>query len=176
MKSLSFEWASPVAQMVKNLPAMQKTQVWSGLGRSPAEGNGHPLQYSCLEKPMDRGAWWATLHGVAKNRTYWETNTFTLKLWVICYAATDNQYMLYLSGHRWQMLWLTYSSILCYIYHRAWNIVGAQNICVDLKPSHFLIPYIQLNIINIIMDLTPGMVKMSHFSKTRLDTIILLRK
>ena len=40
-----------------------------GLGRSPGEGNSNPLQYSCLENPMDRGAWWATLHGVAKSRT-----------------------------------------------------------------------------------------------------------
>ena len=35
------------------------------LGRSPGEGNGNPLQYSCLENPMDRGAWWATVHVVA---------------------------------------------------------------------------------------------------------------
>ena len=40
-----------------------------GLGRSPGEGNGTPLQYSCLEKPVDGGAWWATVHGVAKSRT-----------------------------------------------------------------------------------------------------------
>ena len=40
-----------------------------GLGRSPGEGNGHPLQYSCLENPMDRGAWQATVHGVAKSWT-----------------------------------------------------------------------------------------------------------
>ena len=40
-----------------------------GLGRSPREGNGYPLQYSCLENPMDRGAWQATAHGVAKNQT-----------------------------------------------------------------------------------------------------------
>ena len=41
----------------------------SGLGRSPGEGNGNPLQYSCLENPMDRGVWWATVHGVAKSQT-----------------------------------------------------------------------------------------------------------
>ena len=65
-----------VAQRVKHLPAMQKTWVQSGfnlLGRSPGEGNGNPLQYSCLEIPMDRGVWWATIHiahhGVAKSRT-----------------------------------------------------------------------------------------------------------
>ena len=40
-----------------------------GLGRSLGEGNGNPLQYSCLENPMDGGAWWATVHGVAKSRT-----------------------------------------------------------------------------------------------------------
>ena len=39
------------------------------LGRSPGEGNGNPLQYSCLENPMDRGAWWAAVHGVAKSWT-----------------------------------------------------------------------------------------------------------
>ena len=50
-----------MAQTVNNLPAMQETQVPS-LGRedrSPGEGNGNPLQYSCLENPMDRGAWQA---------------------------------------------------------------------------------------------------------------------
>ena len=38
-----------------------------GLGRSPGEGNGYPLQYSCLENSMDRGAWWAIIHGVAES-------------------------------------------------------------------------------------------------------------
>ena len=40
-----------------------------GSGRSPGDGNGNPLQYSCLENPVDEGAWWATVHGVAKSRT-----------------------------------------------------------------------------------------------------------
>ena len=40
-----------------------------GLGRSPGGGNGNPLQYSCLKNPMDRGAWWATIHGVTKSWT-----------------------------------------------------------------------------------------------------------
>ena len=40
-----------------------------GLGRSPGKGNGNPLQDSCLENPMDRGAWWATVHEVTKSQT-----------------------------------------------------------------------------------------------------------
>ena len=40
-----------------------------GSGRSPGEGNGNPLQYSCLENPTDGGAWWATVQGVAKSQT-----------------------------------------------------------------------------------------------------------
>ena len=40
-----------------------------GLGRYPGKGHGNPLQYSCLETPMDRGAWWAIVHGIAKSRT-----------------------------------------------------------------------------------------------------------
>ena len=56
--------------MVKNCPASEgdARDVGSipGSERSPAEGNGNPLQYSCLENPMDRGAWQATVHGVTK--------------------------------------------------------------------------------------------------------------
>ena len=40
-----------------------------GSGRPPGEGNGYPLQYSCLENPVDKGAWWATTHGAAKSQT-----------------------------------------------------------------------------------------------------------
>ena len=47
-----------------------------GSGRSPGEGNGNQLQYSCLENPMDRGAWWATVHGIAKSWTRLSDFTF----------------------------------------------------------------------------------------------------
>ena len=61
-------WASQVAIVVKNLLAnaadVRDTGLSSGLGRSPEEGHGNSLQYSCLENPMDRGAWWATVHRV----------------------------------------------------------------------------------------------------------------
>jgi len=56
--------------VVKNPPAnvgdAGDLGLISGLGRFPAEGNGNPLQYSCLENPRDRGAWWAIVHGVTK--------------------------------------------------------------------------------------------------------------
>ena len=56
--------------MGRNIPAIRETQLQSlGQGRSPGEGNGYPLQYSCLENSMDRGAWRAIVHGVAKNGT-----------------------------------------------------------------------------------------------------------
>ena len=57
----------------KNLPAMQETQKTASLipgwGRSPGEGNGNPLLYSCLENFMDKGVWWTTVHGVTNSRT-----------------------------------------------------------------------------------------------------------
>ena len=59
--------------MVKNLPAnagdIRDVGSIPGLGRYPGGGNGNPLQYSCLENPMDRGAWRATVHGVTKSWT-----------------------------------------------------------------------------------------------------------
>ena len=51
-------------------------------GRSPREGNGDPLQYSCLENSMDGGAWWATVHGVAKSQT--RLSDFTFLLFFLC--------------------------------------------------------------------------------------------
>ena len=53
--------------MVKNTGDTRDAGSIPGLGRSPGVGNGDPLQYSCLENPMDRGAWRATVHGVAES-------------------------------------------------------------------------------------------------------------
>ena len=58
------------ALMEKSLPANAGDPgSIPGSGRSPGVGNGDPLQYSCLENPLDRGAWWATVHGVAEGQT-----------------------------------------------------------------------------------------------------------
>ena len=65
--------ASQVVLVVKNLPAsagdIRDAGSIPGLGRSPGGGHGNPLQYSCLQNPMDRGAWRATVHGVTKSWT-----------------------------------------------------------------------------------------------------------
>ena len=70
---LHFHRASQVALVVKNLSANAgekgEVNLIPGWGRSPGGGHGSPLQYSCLENPMDRGAWWATVRRVTKSRT-----------------------------------------------------------------------------------------------------------
>ena len=70
---LSSLWASHVALVVKNLPAnageVRDTDLIPGLGRSLGGGHGKPLQYSCLENPMDRGAWHTMVHSVATSQT-----------------------------------------------------------------------------------------------------------
>ena len=64
----------PVARTVKNLPAMQETWFYPCVGKIE-KGNGNPLQYSCLENPTDREAWWATVCGIAKSQHNRVTNT-----------------------------------------------------------------------------------------------------
>ena len=67
LEILSGNWASLVAQMVENLPAMKESQVQSLVWKDSLEKN--PLQYSCLENSIDRGAWQAIVHGIAKSQT-----------------------------------------------------------------------------------------------------------
>ena len=65
-----FTNASLVAQRLKRLACNARDLgSISGLGRSPGEGNGNPLQYSCLENPIGGGAWWPTVHGIAESQT-----------------------------------------------------------------------------------------------------------
>ena len=95
-------WASQVVPVVKNPPANagDTGDVGSipGLGRSPGGGHGNPLQYSCLENPMDRRAWWAAVHGVAKELDMTE-------------ATKHSQY-----------IYITYSYILRSLAWRLWEL------------------------------------------------------
>ena len=91
--------ASLVAQTVKNLPAVQGALgLIPGSGRSPGEGNGNPLWYSCLGNPMDRGAWQAVVHGVAKSWTGLSD--------ILSYLIGENNLKMngYMYIHNWIML------------------------------------------------------------------------
>ena len=63
----------PDGSVIKNPPVnvgdVRDMGLIPGSGRSPGEGNGNPLQYSCQENPMDRAAWWATVHEVSESQT-----------------------------------------------------------------------------------------------------------
>ena len=67
-------WTSQVVLVVRNLSInagdLRDMGLIPGSGRSPGGGHGNPLQYSCLQNPMDRGAWWTTVHGVTKSQTW----------------------------------------------------------------------------------------------------------
>ena len=90
-------WGFPGGSVVENLPAnagdMNSIPWW---GRSPRGGNGTPLQYSCLENLMDRGAWQATVHGVAKSQTQLNNWAHTTQhvcqaLWFQCWLPSPFQ-------------------------------------------------------------------------------------
>ena len=89
--------------MVKNTPAStgdaRDVGLISGLGRSPGVGNGNPLQYSCLENPMDRGAWRATAHGVAKKSDTTEQLTLSLSTHYLRWGLQKRQKSLILKLH-----------------------------------------------------------------------------
>ena len=85
------KWASLIAQKVKNLPTM-----WETIG----EGNGYPLQHSSLENSMNRGAWRATVHGVAKSQTWLSDRAGTQRAGTRAYTPAP---VLLILLHRWQM-------------------------------------------------------------------------
>ena len=100
------DWAAEQRQLVDGLPwwrsseesAAKKGDVGSipGSGRFPGEGNGNALQYSCLENPMDRGAWQATVQGVTKSYNWATDDTHTIEIYqhhiifVICISLMTN--------------------------------------------------------------------------------------
>ena len=74
MLSYGLHWWVSGKESVCNVGATGDTGTVPGLGRSPGGDHGNPLQYSCLENPIDRGAWWTTVHRVAKSQTQLSTH------------------------------------------------------------------------------------------------------
>ena len=84
-----------MAQRIKRLLQCGRPGFDPWVGKIPREGNGNPLQYSCLENPMDRGAWWVTVHGVTKSWTRLSNFTHTkLVQWFVW------------ASHRWDLCWV----------------------------------------------------------------------
>ena len=150
----------PGGAIVKNPPANagedRVKDLIPGSGRSPAAGNGNPLQYSCLENSTDRGAWRATVHEVAKSRTWlnnWAHITFSRHVWVL--VSTHSPPLLFVG--------LIYSHPKSPIFHwektstkwakkgfncgsptRALN-AGLTSICVSHSQASFLEPLDQMD-------------------------------
>ena len=93
-KRMPIMGASQVALVVQNPPAnagdTRDSGLIPGLGRSPGGVHGNPLQYSCLENPMDRIAWWATVHRVEKNLT--RLKRFNMQMWEGTRAGTRHMW------------------------------------------------------------------------------------
>ena len=122
--------ASQVMLVVKNLSANAgdiRDVGWiPGLGRSPGEGNGYPLQFPCLENPMDRGAWKATVHGVAKSWTWPQqlehASIDFIKWWLSSLWCTRHPYLtllvsLMLPPLFWPASFLLCSPVIFSIFH-----------------------------------------------------------
>ena len=114
--------------MVKNLPANagDKGSI-TGLGRSPGGGLGNPLQYSCLENPMDRGAWWPTVHGVTDSWTQLKQLSMYMQyIYIYIYTHTHNTYKTYIYNI------YIYNSICVYIWNfRARTIEIIPEVLLD---------------------------------------------
>ena len=116
-----------MALVVKNLPANAGDTRDAGSvlrsGRSPGGGHGNPLQYSCLENPMGRGAWRATVHGVAKSQTRLK------RLSMQCHGRTHSVRFF---AHPQQMSWL-YVYWLCKKVHFHWNVRILEKQLLSIK-------------------------------------------
>ena len=123
---------SLVAKLVKNLPPMQETWVW----RSSGEGNGNPLQYSCLENPMDRGVWWATVHGVARGG-HDSASKPNFLLDALCFEFSVPDTKMRISGVLLVLAWHAFTQAFIFnfsesfysrcFWHRACNFFSFEN-------------------------------------------------
>ena len=107
-------WAFPGSRVVKNPPAnAADSSLIIGLGRSPGEGNGYLLQYSCLDNSMDRGVWRATVHGVTKSQTQLSNSHTQTHIYIHTYTHTY-EYITYIYIHK-------HINTYTYIYKHTYN-------------------------------------------------------
>ena len=121
--------------MVKNPPANAgNASSIPGLGRSPGVGNGKALQYSCLENPMDRGAWWVIVHGVTKSWTQLSMHTHTDAVT----AKGENKILLCIVFKNYFIIKQHPQNIPIKIFLHCKN--RRQNkICVTISKRHYLV-------------------------------------
>ena len=135
----------PGGTVVKILPADARDTKDTGsipdLGRSPGEGNVSPLQYSCLENSMDRGAWWATVHGVAElamtewlNTSFFKKNFFLTFNW---YIRTSLTHLGILPAPK-----RTQSPTLSLL---EWTSFPAHSVLIHIKGYHFYLKNIYIH-------------------------------
>ena len=114
------------------------------MGRSPGEGNGNPLQYSCLEKPMDRGAWQATIQRVAKSQTWLRDLAHTQSISMVCWSQ------LILIQENWQIYFQEFYKLVRVMLvawkwpwqnnldHENWLITQIRDFFFSLQESQLL--------------------------------------
>ena len=104
-------WTSHVVRVVKNPPAnaghLRDSGLIPGSGRSPGRGHGNSLQYSCLENPMERGAWWVIVHRVTKRQTWLKRLKTHTHTHIHTHTHTHPQSFVYefLHEHKCSFLW-----------------------------------------------------------------------
>ena len=93
--------AANAQEIEKNIRAASGQHIYKHIYMHAGEGNGTPLQYSCLENPMDRGAWWAAVHGVAKSWTWLSNFTFPFH-----FHALEKEMATHSSVLAWRIPWM----------------------------------------------------------------------
>ena len=123
------------ALVVKSLAArardIRDMGLIPGLGRSPGEGNGYPLQHSCLENSMDRGTWWATVHGVSKSWTWLSISTPFLTVSTSLFSVSASLLLPCKQVHQYH---LSRFHIYALIYHICFSL---SNCLIAFPPLYF---------------------------------------
>ena len=130
--SLSPSLGFPTGSVVKNPPACASDLGSNpGSGRSPGEGNGNPLQHSCLENSMDRGTWWATVHGVSKSWTWLSISTPFLTVSTSLFSVSASLLLPCKQVHQYH---LSRFHIYALIYHICFSL---SNCLIAFSPLYF---------------------------------------